>query len=243
MSDFDFSKPFQESQKVEEIKQKAAKVKAKKSETSNKPTKSSWLLVLVLMISLAAIGSFSLVEMKSLQGKVSKLENTTGQVSGVTTKAKTTITGTSFTIVTEGEIPEGYQMNYSTTDFTYLNQDNRQGSVNTYIATISKEAKEYNTGIEVKSSEYDNAWDSKRFAEEVGKKLGSDYIQDSNDITIQKGVKLSKFENSDNNLVYYTAVTEQNYYVIKVYNQTLQNSDLIEYSRYTSSFIQNLYLN
>jgi len=246
-TEYDFTNPFS-ADPIAHIKQKNEELQKRMQQPKSIETKSSggaWFVVLVLMLSLGALGAFSLMEIKNRDAQLSSIKDTTSKkVAGVTdTKVSPTrITGTGFSVVMDEQSPEGYTLEYKKIDSEFLS--NKTASVTSYMVEKSQNNEALKTGLEVAVVEYDNILDSKTFASKVLEKLGGDYTLASTSVSIPKDLKLSKLTSKNaTDATYYTAVTKQNYYVIKVYNQTSKYSELVDYTRYTDKMLNNIYLN
>jgi hypothetical protein len=75
--------------------------------------------------------------------------------------------------------------------------------------------------------------------------LGKDYEIKSTDISIPKNIKLSKIQqkNASADVSYYATVTADNYYVVKIINESVNYPELEEYTKFTDSFLEGLFLN
>jgi hypothetical protein len=236
MGDFDY---FTE-EKEKELKQK---IKTKPAKKSNK---FGWFLVLILFISLLALSTFTLDEMRRKNQLLADYKSP-NQIAGIFDQNVpiAPITGDWFSILPKEKPPIEFQKTKSLEKSNILND--RQASNTTYIAEVdSSNNTKLKSGIEISVIEYDNRYNSKQLAETVVQKLGSNMyeIKDSN-IEIPKNIKLTKIETSINsdNISYYTTVTSDNYYIIKVYNQTSKDSKYNKITKFTNSILENLYLN
>jgi hypothetical protein len=241
---FDFRNPQNSYQEQDEfVAQTQYHLKNRIDSTAN----NSWLtsLVFLLLIALVGVGSYSFYQNQQAETRLAQLQNQTpGQVAGVTeTTIQNIISGEGFSILANSATPKGFKLEKKSTDFPYI-----QGKkmVQTSFTSIQKAG---NTNLEnsitISTSEYDNKLTNPDFSKKVLETLGANYEAKPVQISIPKDIKLIKIiqKTGDKTTNYYTAVTQDNYYVIKVTNQTTLNSEFDEYTKFTDKFLDELYLN
>lgn len=242
---FDFKKPIESNGNFKAFlnsKENTLKQKLSSEEPNSRVNNKSWVLVFVLMLSLIMLGTYTLLQGQENDRQVSTLKKQ--QVAGILEEnTQNIVTAENFSLVLNQQTPKGFEITRQTGKFEYL--ENSEAVTTKFLAKPSKGGQELITGIEVSVAEYDNQLDRKGFQEKVLSKLGNAYELKSEDVNLPKDFKVSKIQAKEDldSVSYYTAVTQDNYYLIKIYNQTSKFSDLNELSRFTDSFLQNLYLN
>jgi hypothetical protein len=201
-----------------------------------------WAIVSFLMLSLVALGIFTLLQKQDSDRQIAALQK--GSVAGVNDRSefdKNIITAEAFSIVTNQPIPSSYKLERQMVSSPYL--EGKPAVVSRFQATVQKEGKDLVSGLEAWVTEYDNKLDRSSFTEQVATKLGGDYQVQSQDVVLPKDIKVTRIATSNPSLAYYVAVTSDNYYVFKISNQTAQYSDLADLSRFTENLLESLYLN
>lgn len=236
LGDFDY---FAE-EKERELKYKITKQPAKKS------NRFAWLMVLVLLISLLGLGTFTLDEMRNKNQLLAEYKGQ-NQIAGVFDQNLlfSPITGDWFSILPKEKPPTEFIKTKTSTKSEIFTD--REASNTSYVAQVdATENKKLKSGIEVSVIEYDNRYNSEQFGQFVLEKLGKNYeIKDKN-FQIPKEIKLTKIEalnNPELEAIYYTGVTSDNYYIIKIYNQTESDKKYEKITKFTDSILSSLYLN
>lgn len=214
-----------------------------KSRLETKPSPASsqlWLLVSIMMLSVISLGVYTLYQKQTTERQIAQLKNQ--QVAGVQEVSNTVIGADGFSLVLKNPAPEAFKLDRRTVPFEFI--PNKIASATRYVARVNRDNNELISGIEVVVSEYDNRLTEADFNKAVALKLGVDWVQKETDVTIPKEIKLTKFTSSKNQTdEVYTALTTDNYYLIKIYNQTTKYTDLAELSRFSDGILDYLYLN
>lgn len=242
---FNFQSEFKEKNEIFrqylKSKEKAIKSKFFTGNSQNNQSK-SWILVFVLMMGIVSLGSYSLNQNKEKNIQSTNIKNQ--GVAGVyEDKSQNIITGDSFSLVLTQKTPKGFDLQVKKSVANKITGKN--STVTSFLAKQNKGGQELQTGIEGWVNEYDNKMDKTIFEDFVLSKLGGEYEIKSRDINLPKDIKITKLESKNGNkdLVYYVTVTNENYYIFKLYNQTSKYPELNEQSRFTDTFLQGLYLN
>jgi hypothetical protein len=217
---------------------------ALKYKLESKPSPASnqlWLLVSILMLSVIGLGVFTLYQKQNTEKQIAALKNQ--QVAGVSENDSKVIIGADgFSLVLKNNAPESFKIDRRTVPFEFI--PNKIASATRFVARINRDNRELISGIEVVVSEYDNKLTIDDFNKTVVQKLGSGWVVQETNITLPKDIKLTKYTNPNVQTdEIYTALTADNYYLIKVYNQTTRYPDLAEISRFSDSILDYLYLN
>ena len=242
--EFNFEDPFDSSQLDNDYLQKNEQeiiTRTFQHPPKRRPSR-AWGLVLILFISLGVLSAYTINQQIENQEEIDLLQN--AQVAGAQDEVEdTVISGDSFSLVISRNIPGEFSLSRSE-NRSELFED--RPSVSTEYTTTNKKAGlDLTNGIGVTSSPYDNQYDQNSFEEQVLENLGNDYRIVSENITLPKNIKATKIESIDSsNLIdHYVVVTEENYYVIKIYNQSLRYSEFSETTEFTNSLLEYLYLN
>ncbi len=245
---FDFSRPisFEESDYYDavEYNQLRSRLKTKHKSQTHQPKFNVrlFLLVIVLLLSLIAVGSFSIVQTMKIQDLEEKLNNGS-QVAGINEQIKKEhfIVGSGWTILVDQEPPDGYVLEHNLIEADYLN---RKVSATSFLARINKGAMQLTTGIEIHTAEYDNKMTLEEFVSVIEQYLGKNYLKSNQILTVSNQFDLVRFSpKSKDDPTYYVTMTFDNYYVIKVFNQTERFPEFIDYTRFTDKLISGLWLN
>lgn len=238
-------------QKEKEIQEKIDKPKAQPSQKSNQ-NGASWslLAVVFLVFCLVGLGLYSVATIKEKETEISQARDQAGQVAGVNEDKEDTssrikpISAEGFSIAPAKVSPtQDFKQSSTNQDSPFL--EDRSSTVTKYLATIQNDGKELKSGIEIYVTEYDNRHSQAEFDQLVATSLGSDYeVISSRDIQVQDH-KLTKIKKSPDTekINYYTTVTTDNYYVIKIYKETEGLDKYEEINNFTNSILDNLYLN
>jgi len=242
---FDFKKALDQQDSFESFlssKENIIKQRLNSHSPENKVKSKSWALVFVLMLSLIVMGTYTLLQSRHNDRELAALKRE--RVAGVLEEnTQNIVTADGFSLVLNQSTPKAFEIGRQTGKFEFL--ENTEATTTKFLAKPTKGGQELLTGIEVSVAEYDNQLDNKSFSQKVLAKLGSSYEIKSEDVNLPKDFKVTKIQikNDPESTAYYSAVTQDNYYLIKIYNQTSKYSDLNELSRFSDSLLQNLYLN
>jgi len=204
-----------------------------------------WVLVLILILTLIALGTFTLSQIRQSNQEISSLRQK-NSVAGEMDQASygfSPISGYGFTILPAEETPEGFELSRKTENSTVF--ETRSAVFSSYINEKLIGGRKIRSGIEVEVLEYDNQYNQEQFSDLFAKKIGTGFKLVSNEISIPRNFKISRIDPVDKNVgySYYTAVTTDNYYIIKYYNQSSDISELKNLTRFTENLISWLYLN
>jgi hypothetical protein len=213
----------------------------KNSITGSYPKNQVWVVVFILLISFVALSVFSFVQIQEKNELLASYENR--QVAGVQEGGVNNIVSAgSFSIVLDLETPKEFDFKIEQTNFEFL--ENREGQKASLIAEVSDGNKSLTSGMVIWSTQYDRELKPEEFAEIVAKKLGESYNAHSNKIAIKNNREVIKIEsNKPTDPIYYTSITDDNYYVIKVVNETTKDTEFVEISRFTDLLLNNTWLN
>lgn len=228
-----------------EEKEKAIKQQMQPSKTNRRENSFAWLFVFALLISLIGLGTYTLTESKKNRELLSDLETKT-QVLGASddkTKASIPISGYGFSILPDNQPPQEFKLNHKTQKSSIFKD--RSEVVTSYLASVNKEGSDHLSGVEITVLEYDNRLNQEQLSNQLVTFLGSDYEVKAKDILIPRNLKVWKIEKKgrSENISYFTLVTTENYYIIKVYNETSKYPELSDISKFTDTILQKLYLN
>ena len=202
------------------------------------------LLIFVFFVSLIGLGTYSILENKKNHEIIDTLKKEQ-RVAGVSESQATIlpVTGYGFSILPKQTPPEDFKKEKSLQNFPIF--DSRQSVLSSFAAKITKDKKELKSGIEIYVAEYDNKNNRNTYDEAVLTKLGKDYEIKSKEISLPKGFQVSKIQNKQQNegFSYYTTLTTENYYLIKIYNQLTEYPEYSSVSTFTDNILNNLYLN
>ena len=248
LSQFDFSQPVNLDNSSENF-DSVEKVIKKKLFTEKQKVKSErgsyklLLLVFVLFLGLIATGSFSFLQtlrIQELEQKVNLTEQVAGAKDGPV-KSENYIVGSGWTIVLLEQPPQGFVLETELKQADYLN---RQVVVSRFLAKVNKGSLQLLSGIEVEVAEFDNRMNYQEFVNLIKEYLGNQYIQASQPLLVSNQFSLTKFTpKSKDDPVYYVTLTLENYYLIRVFNQTEKFPEFINYTRFTDGLIDKLWLN
>jgi len=221
-------------------KNKAENIQAK-IDSKTTGTNSIWLLVFVLIISFASLSVFSFTQIQRKNQEIAMYER--GEVAGISDGAvKNIIAGQDFSLVLDIKTPKGFNLDITQSNSPYL--ENQKTTQSTFINIIEKDGVDLISGVEILTTQNDGNLDLKKFGETVSNKLGDDYTLSESIIELSNNRTALKIDSSKiDGIAHYVSVTQENYYVIKVYNQTTKHPDLVEYSRFSDIILSSLYLN
>ena len=238
---FDFKKPYQSGEDFDSyVKETEYHLK---NRIDSKTTQSN----LVGIVSVLAIGIISLsgyIYWDTNQRNSTSNSQSQKSVAGVQeTPIQNIFSGEGFSIMSKMDTPKGFQATKQSVDFTYIK--GKKGIETTYAVKQNIQNNIVTNSISIVSSENDNKYDIKEFTGIVNTVLGKDYKVDTQETTLPKNVKIFKiYRPADGPGVnYYASITSDNYYVIKVVNESSVYPDLEQYTKFTNGFIEGLYLN
>lgn len=245
MSAFDFKQPIQPNKYFEEyVRSKEQHIKSK---LYRQPPQNAhlWAIVFVLMVSMVGLGVFALLQKQEMDRYLAGL-NPNPSVAGISDSnqiGKNIITAEGFSLVLNTQTPEAFQLNRESGQFQPL--EGQTAVTTSLLAKTNQDNQELLSGIQVSVIEYDNKLDRKTYDQAILKYLGQEYEIKGENISIPSEFQLSKIQHKTNpdGVAYYTSVTLDNYYLIKVYNQTAKYPELTPITRFTDSLLEGLYLN
>lgn len=228
-------------------KEKEVQSKISKQQTVSKIR--NWGVVVILAVSLFSLSLLYFFQTRENNSRLDTARNQLQQIAGMmeeNSKNQTlpAITGEAVAIKPKTIPPDEFGKSTDTVEFRFLTD--KQGKPleaqqTSFIANILVNNQELKSGIVVQVVEYDDKHSRQSFADLVLQELGGDFKIESRAISIPKNFQLTKI--SDGEREYYTGVTTDYYYFIKIYRQT---RDLAEYSKinkFTDSILENLFLN
>ena len=241
---FNFAQPVKEAESLKQfLEEKENAVKASlSSENKIKKGSRAWILVFVLMISLISLATYTLLKNRENERQIAvlKSQTTTTTPEG---QSKNIVTADNFSLILPTTTPDNFALERKNISFTFL--DNKNGVQVNFTGKNTKAGQELVSGIDIQISEFDNKMDKTTFVQQVLAKLGDKYELKLGDVTLPKDIKVSKIQPKDGtqDQIYYVTVTEDNYYVIKVYNQAQRYAEFENVSKFTESLLPSLYLN
>jgi hypothetical protein len=211
---FDFQKALQPESAFDEfvsIKEKDIKNQLS-TQSKKKPAHYFWWILLVLLLIVAVYGAVFL----GYKYYISR-QNTPTNVKTLSTKADpeslpgSIVSGDSFSILLDKASPNGFSLEKKLSETGFL--PDKKSVVSTY----SKILNDKNVGIEIAVSEYDNKFDRDTFDTQILKYIGADAELVNKNTPLKKNQLATKISlKSNQNQIYYSTVTVNNYYLIKV---------------------------
>jgi hypothetical protein len=234
---FDFKQPYQVSEEFEEyVKETEMHVKNRIDDRST----NSFLVGIAsfLTICLVLLGGFTwwqVFQNQKPQATQTVLGETESDIQNI-------YSGEGFSILSKKAAPKGFELTKDLGDTPYFPGKK-------VVTTNLKNTQTYQNqsvidGISVTASENDGKLDAITFAQSIVTSLGSGYRVGRSDMKIPKDIILTQIDSTkDNKKQLYTAVTNDNYYVIAIQQDSKNISSLSQYSQFSDSFLENLYLN
>ena len=212
------------------------------------------LLMAVITLNVVGIGVFGFLYLDRYTGtpeaQVAGVQDSTVpapaspiQTLGGESAQPNVVSGSGYSVVSTAPIPEGYKQSSDTEDMPGLT--NRQASLSRYLIDDSQTGTRIRTGFEVLRAEYDGKLTRDEFAQAVLEDLGPETHRITNPgFVLPKDIRATIIEATDEQQIYYyVATTANNYYVIKIYNQTVGNRQFQAYTDFVSNLDSTLYLN
>jgi hypothetical protein len=233
---FDFKQPIQNvEQPFEEFVKEA---KTNNSPAINKTRKSAgkYLLVTLLGLNILGLGVFGYISLNDNQVNQPEVAGEQEILK------KNTFSGTGYSIVTDKEIPKGYKASEVSKNLPFL--QNLPGNESRYLIEDKVNGNVIKSGFEIFRAENNNALNETEYTQAVRSFLGNDYVVDPQTITLPNQIFAYKLSSPrDQNIYYYVARTTDNYYLIKVYNQSNGVAHLSEYTDFINTLPNTLFLN
>jgi hypothetical protein len=238
---FDFKKPYQSGEDFDTyIKETEYHLK---NRIDSQSTHSNLLgLITILTIGLLGLGGFLFWQTQTGNSSLGAVEQK--KVAGVQEAAVQNIfSGEGFSIILKSTTPRGFDSSKKSVEFPYIK--NKKGVETTFFNKQDFSNRIITNSISILTSEYDNTYDLQKFSNLIVQNLGADYEVKSSEISIPKNVKLSKIQkkSGSSDVSYFAAITADNYYMIKVINESRDYPELNEFTKFTDSFLEGLYLN
>jgi hypothetical protein len=240
---FNFTEPVKESDDLTSfLETKHQSTKSNVSQKQGGGNNQAWVIIFILIFSLVVLGGYSAFKNRENENQIKSLKNQTSTNMAEEAR-KNIITGDNFSLILNAPTPSNFNVKRQVAPSKFL--DGKEAVQTSFIGINAKTGQDLISGIEVQISEYDNKMDKSLFEETVLAKLGDKYEIKSRDITLPKSLKVTQLQQKDKNLdeVYYVTVTEDNYYIIKVYNQGARYPEFSAATKFTDSLLPNLYLN
>ena len=212
------------------------------------------LLLAVITLNIVGIGVFGFLYLDRYSGspeaEVAGVQDVTPEVTqnpiqtlGGGSAQPNVVSGSGYSVVSSSPIPEGYKQSSGRESMPGL--PNAQASLSRYLIDDSQTGERIRTGFEVLRSEYDGRLTREEFATAVLEELGAENHRVTNpSFVLPKDIRATIIEASDERQIYYyVATTQNNYYVIKIYNQTVGSAQFQAYTDFISNLDSTLYLN
>jgi hypothetical protein len=234
---FDFKQPYQISEEFEDyVKETEVDVKTRMNGRSH----NSFLVGVAsfLTVCLVLLGGFTwwqVFQNQKPQAAQAVLGEKESDIQNI-------YSGEGFSILSKKAAPKGFELTKNLGDTPYFPGKK-------VVTTSLKNTQTYQNqtvidGISVTVSENDGKLDAITFAQSVASSLGSSYKVGKSDTKIPKDIILTQIDSSkDVKKQLYTAVTNDNYYVISIQQDSKNTPSLSEYSKFSDSFFENLFLN
>lgn len=195
-----------------------------------------------LFIVLVVITIFSINSYFSIKHNENKELSNTPVVAGADDKMVKYVSGDSFSFVFSGGYPGEYILKSNTNEVLNFFED-KILKKSSFTAILNDGGESLETGIVIYTRESDGL-DNEQFSKSIEKNLGSDYKITSTNIPTPGGFNLTKISTPDlQDEVYYTLVTSENYYLIKIINETIHDTKYQILTNFTDNLIEQLYLN
>ncbi|MEM1311899.1 MAG: hypothetical protein AAGF07_00340 [Patescibacteria group bacterium] len=240
---FNFTEPVNESKSMNEfLEAKKNSVRRSLKNNQNK-TNYAWIVVFILLLSLFFLAGYSYYRNLESEKQIDSLKTQTNTQQLNQDDVQNIVTGDNFSLVLNRPTPANFRLERNVTESQFL-EDLTTVKTN-FTSSNVKDGQELISGIEVQISEYDNKLDKSLFEETVLTKLDTGYEIVTRDVILPKNTKVTQIQRKDmtEDEVYYITVTEDNYYIIKVYNQAARYPEFEETTEFTESLLPSLYLN
>jgi hypothetical protein len=234
---FDFKQPYQVSEEFEDyVKETEMNVKNRIDGRSH----GSFLVGIAsfLTICLVLLGGFTWWQVFQNQ-KPQPAQTVLGEKES---DIQNIYSGEGFSILSKKAAPKGFELTKDLGEISYF--PGKKVVTTNLKSTQTYQNQTIIDGITVTVSENDGKLDAITFAQSIVSNLGPTYRVGKSDIKIPKDIILTQIDSSkDNKKQLYTAVTNDNYYVITVQQDSKNISSLSEYTKFSDSFLEHLYLN
>jgi hypothetical protein len=240
---FNFTEPVKEAEDLTRfLETKQQSVKSKLSQKQGGANGHAWIIIFVLIFSLIGLGVYSVLKNRENENQIASLKNQTG-ANTPEENTKNIITADNFSLILNTPTPSNFAIKRQVLPSPFL--DGKEVVQTSFLGANTKTGQELFSGIEVQISEFDNKMDKTLFEETVLTKLGEKYEVKSRDVSLPKNIKVTQIQQKNDNLdeTYYITVTEDNYYIIKIYNQSSRYPEFNSTTKFTESLLPNLYLN
>jgi hypothetical protein len=199
--------------------------------------KSAIWIMLTLIMCLTGLCGFTTYQIYNYEKVITASNNK------LDLKSATIIAGDSFSFATNKPIPPGFSKESQRVDFEWLEE--KKGFANSLISTERVDGEDNSNGLIVYTTPFDNKNGQISFAQIVASKIGNEYRISNERISIANGVVLTPIIpiNSRNKIVYYTAVNDSNYFVIKSYTQGSDNPKVNDKAEFAKDILSNIRIN
>ncbi len=245
-SDFDFSKTLSARESFEDYvskKENDLKQTLHTSQPNYRRGNKSWVIIFVLMLSLVGLGTYTLIQNKENEKQISSLKNQSVAGAQDVNSAQNIISAEGFSLVLNQATPSNFALGRKSGSFEIIPE--KQAVTTSLLTNNTKAGQTLQSGLEVSTTEYDNKLDKEAYENLIVSKLGDQFEIKSRDINLPKEIKVTKIQSKDNSedIVYYATVTEDSYYLIKIYNQASRYPEFDDSTRFTENLLSALYLN
>ncbi len=193
--------------------QKKEQIKGKILKNKFSQNNSALIILVIVIICLTGLCAFTTYQIY----KYEKLTTATQKSQQIAINLHTW-SGSNFETSFNSNLNDQFQKETKEIDFDFL--DNKKGQVNSFLSRDEIDGENYNTGIIIYSTEFDNKLGQEEFTQKVLSKTNSEYLLTDQKIAFSGDTIAYKLANKNKksytNL--YPVVTAKNYYVVKVIN-------------------------
>jgi hypothetical protein len=234
---FDFKQPYQVSEEFEDyVKETELSVKHRIDNRSS----NSFLVGVATFLTfcLVLLGGFTWWQVYQNQ-KPQPIQAVLGEKES---DIQNIYSGEGFSILSKKAAPKGFELTKDLGDSPYF--PGKKVVTTTLKSTQTYQNKSVIDGISVTATENDGKLDAITFAQSIVTSLGSGYRVGGSETKIPKDIILTQIDSTkDTKKQIYTAVTNDNYYVISIEINSKTIPSLSEYTQFSDTFLENLYLN
>jgi hypothetical protein len=217
-------------QKKEQIKGKILKNKF----SQNNSALIILVIVIICLTSLCAFTTYQIYKYEKQTTAVQKVQQVGNNLQ--------TWSGPNFETSFSTNLNDQFQRENKDIDFEFL--DNKKGQIYSYLSRDQVDGENYNSGILIYSTEFDNKIGQEEFTQKVLAKSNSEYLSTDQKIAFSGDIVAYKLANK-NKKTYtsmYPVVTSNNYYVVKVINPGQELPQLNQKNRLIEELLSQLKL-